>query len=37
MCTGSLGANPANDLVEIIHEVGDRINFYSSVMLKIFR
>lgn len=27
MCTGSLGADPNNDLVEIIHEVGDRINF----------
>lgn len=27
MCTGSLGANPENDLVEIIHEVGDKINF----------
>lgn len=27
MCTGSLGADPNNDLVEIIHEVGDKINF----------
>lgn len=27
LCTGSLGADPANDLVEIIHEVGERINF----------
>lgn len=27
LCTGSLGADPANDLVEIIHEIGDRINF----------
>ncbi|SEL06325.1 mannonate dehydratase [Carnobacterium iners] len=27
MCTGSLGANPENDLVKIIHEVGDKINF----------
>lgn len=27
MCTGSLGGNPDNDLVEIIHEVGDKINF----------
>ncbi|MDR0920940.1 MAG: mannonate dehydratase [Lactobacillales bacterium] len=27
LCTGSLGADPKNDLVEIIHEVGDRINF----------
>lgn len=26
-CTGSLGADPANDLVEMIHEVGPRINF----------
>ncbi|HGF7934165.1 mannonate dehydratase [Enterococcus faecium] len=27
LCTGSLGANPENDLVEIIHEVGSRIHF----------
>lgn len=27
LCTGSLGANPENDLVEIIKEVGDKINF----------
>lgn len=27
LCTGSLGANPKNDLVEIIHEVGSRIHF----------
>lgn len=27
LCTGSLGADPKNDLVEIIHEVGNRINF----------
>jgi mannonate dehydratase len=27
MCTGSLGANPDNDMVEIIREVGNRINF----------
>ena len=27
LCTGSLGADPNNDLVEIIHEVGSRINF----------
>ena len=26
LCTGSLGANPENDLVEIIHEVGSRIH-----------
>lgn len=26
-CTGSLGADPDNDLVEMIHEVGDKINF----------
>lgn len=26
-CTGSVGANPENDVVEMIHEVGDRINF----------
>ncbi|WP_165006013.1 MULTISPECIES: mannonate dehydratase [unclassified Enterococcus] len=26
-CTGSLGADPKNDLVEMIREVGDRINF----------
>lgn len=27
LCTGSLGADPNNDMIEIIHEVGDRINF----------
>ncbi|WP_313466769.1 mannonate dehydratase [Carnobacterium sp.] len=27
LCTGSLGADPDNDLVEIIREIGDRINF----------
>ncbi|MDH6364934.1 mannonate dehydratase [Enterococcus sp. PF1-24] len=27
LCTGALGADPNNDMVEIIHEVGDRINF----------
>ncbi|AXY24880.1 mannonate dehydratase [Suicoccus acidiformans] len=27
LCTGSLGADPDNDLVQIIKEVGDRINF----------
>lgn len=27
LCTGSLGADPENDLVEIIHEVGNKINF----------
>lgn len=27
LCTGSLGAEPNNDMVEIIHEVGNRINF----------
>lgn len=27
MCTGSLGANPDNDMAEIIREVGSRINF----------
>lgn len=26
-CTGSLGANPANDLVKIIDDFGDRIHF----------
>jgi mannonate dehydratase len=26
-CTGSLGADPNNDLVEMINEIGDRINF----------
>ncbi|MGC6769420.1 mannonate dehydratase [Enterococcus sp. LJL128] len=26
-CTGSLGADPANDLVEMIEKVGSRINF----------
>lgn len=26
-CTGALGADPNNDLVEMIHEVGHRINF----------
>lgn len=26
-CTGSLGADPNNDMVEMIHEVGHRINF----------
>lgn len=27
LCTGALGADPNNDMVEIIHEVGHRINF----------
>ncbi|MDT2822764.1 mannonate dehydratase [Enterococcus devriesei] len=27
LCTGALGADPNNDMVKIIHEVGDRINF----------
>ncbi|MGB7473436.1 mannonate dehydratase [Trichococcus sp.] len=27
LCTGSLGADPDNDMVEIIREVGHRINF----------
>lgn len=27
LCTGSLGADPDNDLVEIIKEIGDKINF----------
>lgn len=27
LCTGSLGANPDNDLVDIIHSLKDRINF----------
>lgn len=27
LCTGSLGADPNNDMVEIIREVGHRINF----------
>ncbi|MGX7109488.1 mannonate dehydratase [Facklamia miroungae] len=27
LCTGSLGGDPENDLVEIIQEVGDKINF----------
>ena len=27
LCTGSLGAEPNNDMVEIIHEVGNKINF----------
>jgi mannonate dehydratase len=27
LCTGSLGAEPNNDMVEIIHEVGGKINF----------
>ena len=27
LCTGSLGADPANDMVEIVKEVGHRINF----------
>ncbi|WP_440897251.1 mannonate dehydratase [Amphibacillus sp. Q70] len=26
-CTGSLGADPANDLVEMVHEIGDKIHF----------
>ncbi|MEO1770034.1 mannonate dehydratase [Candidatus Enterococcus ferrettii] len=26
-CTGSLGADPANDLVEMVREIGHRINF----------
>lgn len=26
-CTGSLGANPENDLVDMIHKFGDRIHF----------
>ncbi|MGX7031447.1 mannonate dehydratase [Vagococcus zengguangii] len=27
LCTGSLGANPENDMVEIINKIGHRINF----------
>lgn len=27
LCTGALGADPNNDMVKIIHEVGHRINF----------
>lgn len=27
LCTGALGGDPNNDMVEIIHEVGHRINF----------
>lgn len=27
LCTGSLGANPETDLVQVIHELGDRIHF----------
>lgn len=27
LCTGSLGADPKNDMAEIVHEVSDRINF----------
>lgn len=27
LCTGSLGANPDNDMIEIINEIGHRINF----------
>lgn len=27
LCTGSLGADPTNDIIEIIEEVGDKINF----------
>ncbi len=27
LCTGSLGANPANDIAQIAHQFGDRIHF----------
>lgn len=27
LCTGSLGANPKNDIVKIIHSIGSKINF----------
>lgn len=27
LCTGALGADPNNDMVEIVHAIGDRINF----------
>lgn len=27
LCTGSLGANPENDLVEFIHKLGHRVHF----------
>lgn len=27
LCTGSLGADPKNDIVEMVNEVGDKINF----------
>ncbi|MEK3882497.1 mannonate dehydratase [Paenibacillus sp. PL2-23] len=27
LCSGSLGANPANDIISMIHEFGDRIPF----------
>lgn len=34
LCSGSLGANPANDIPEIIQEVGDRIHFAHIRNLK---
>ncbi len=31
-CAGALGADPNNDMVEIVHAIGDRINLFTSVM-----
>ncbi len=34
-CTGSLGANPQNNLIEMIDEFGDKIHFFHARNIKI--
>ncbi len=34
-CTGSLGANPGNDLIAMIKEFGDKIHFFHARNIKI--
>ncbi|MBR6548123.1 MAG: mannonate dehydratase [Clostridia bacterium] len=34
-CTGSLGANPQNDLIDMIKEFGDKIHFFHARNIKI--
>ncbi len=36
-CTGSLGADPTNDLPTMIREIGHRINFCSFPQCEVFR
>ncbi|MCA0756009.1 mannonate dehydratase [Paenibacillus sp. N4] len=36
LCSGSLGANPANDIVSMIHEFGDRIPFAHIRNIRVY-